>query len=81
VQSDVHLLVHDELLVSVEPFANGQPLVGAFALERKLDGNNVAILPDSVAGFYRVVARTAGPTKITFSALNLSTTWSITVEP
>jgi hypothetical protein len=81
VQPDVHLLVHDELLVSVEPFANGQPLAGGFALERKFEGSSVAIVPDSVAGFYRVVARTAGPTKIVFSALNLTTTWSVEVEP
>jgi hypothetical protein len=81
VQSSVHLLVHDELLVTIEPFAKGQPLAGAFDLGRKIDGESVAIVPDSVAGFYRVVARKPGATRVTFEALNLTTTWSIEVEP
>jgi len=81
VQSSVKLLVHDELLVSVEAFANGQPLAGNFELARNLAGNSVAILPDSVSGFYRVVARSTGPTQLTFGALGLSTTWNIEVEP
>ncbi len=81
VQPAVRLLVHDELLVAVEPYANGQPLAGNFELARNLAGNSVALLPDSVTGYYRVIARAPGATQITFRALNLSTTWSIEVEP
>jgi hypothetical protein len=81
VQSSIKLLVHDEILVSIEPFANGQPLLGNFKLTRNLAGNSVAIVPDSVSGWYRVVARSVGATQITFSALGLTTEWTIEVEP
>jgi hypothetical protein len=81
VQSSIKLLVHDELLVSIEPFANGQPLLGTFKLANNLAGNSVAIVPDSVSGWYRVVARSPGTTTIKFGALGLSTDWTIEVMP
>jgi hypothetical protein len=81
VQPAIKLLVHDELLVAVEPFANGQPLAGNFELTRTLQGTSVAIVPDSVSGWYRVVARAPGVTQVRLGALGLSTDWSIEVEP
>ncbi len=81
VQSSVKLLVHDELLVSVEPFAKGQPLIGNFKLETTVAGNSVAIVPDSVSGFHRVVARSPGPSQVKLAALGLSTEWTIEVQP
>lgn len=81
VQSSVKLLVHDELLVSIEPFAKGQPLIGSFKLENNVAGNSVAIVPDSVSGFHRVVARSPGASQIKFTALGLSTDWTIEVQP
>jgi len=81
VQSNVKLLVHDELLISIEPFAKGQPLIGNFKLENNVAGNSVAIVPDSVSGWYRVVARSPGPSQIKFTALGLSTDWMIEVLP
>jgi hypothetical protein len=81
VQKSIKLLVHDELLVSIEPFANGQPLLGNFKLVSNLAGNSVSIVPDSVSGFHRVVARSPGTTQIKLGALGLSTDWTIEVEP
>lgn len=75
------LLVKDEVLVSVEPYANGQPLAGNFELQRKLQGTSVGVVPDSVGGWYRIVARAAGTTEIAFTALGLSTSLSVEVEP
>lgn len=75
------LLVKDELLVSVEPYANGQPLAGNFDLQRKLQGTSVGVVPDSVGGWYRIVARAPGTTEVGFAALGLSTTLSVEVEP
>lgn len=49
------------LLVAIEPFAKGQPLLGTFELESSVAGNSVAIVPDSVSGWHRVVARSPGP--------------------
>jgi hypothetical protein len=81
VQNAVKLLVHDELLVSIEPFAKGQPLIGNFKLESNVAGNTVAIVPDSVSGFHRVVARSPGTSQIKLSALGLSIDWTIEVLP
>jgi len=81
VQSAVKLLVHDELLISVEPFAKGQPLIGSFKMESNVAGNSVAIVPDSVSGWHRVVARSPGPSQIKITALGLSTDWTIEVQP
>ncbi|MBI2395516.1 MAG: hypothetical protein HYV09_38475 [Deltaproteobacteria bacterium] len=81
VQSSIKLLVHDELLVSIEPFAKGQPLLGSFKLEPNVSGNTVAIVPDSVSGWHRVVARSPGPSQVKFSALGLTTDWAIEVMP
>lgn len=81
VQGKVHLLVRDELLVSVEPFANGQPLAGNFELTRTLQGTSVAILPDAVSGWWRVVARAPGVTQVRFGALGLVQDWTVEVEP
>jgi hypothetical protein len=81
VQPSFTLLVRDEILVSIEPFANGQPLLGNFKLVRDLQGSSIAIVPDSVSGWYRVVARAPGTTRVVFNALNLSTTLTIEVEP
>ena len=81
VQSSIKLLVRDELLVSVEPFAAGQPLLGNFELTRTLQGASVAIVPDSVSGWYRVVARAPGTTQLRLGALGLSVDWTIEVEP
>ncbi len=81
VQPEVTLLVGDEVLVSVEPFQNAQPLLGNFDLQRTIVGDSIAIVPDPVGGLYRVVARGEGPATITFEALGLSTAWQIEVLP
>jgi len=75
------LLVKDEILVAVEPYANGQPLLGNFELQRKLQGTSVAIVPDSISGWYRIVARAPGTTEINFVALGLSAPLTVEVEP
>jgi len=81
VQSSIKLLVRDELLVTIEPYANGQALLGNFKLGNNVAGNTIAIVPDSVSGFHRVVARSPGTTTITFSALGLTSDWTIEVLP
>lgn len=80
VQPSSQLLIGDEILVAVEPFANGQPLLGNFELQfSSSDPAAVAIVPDPVGGWYRVVARSAGTATITFVALGLDVTWHIEV--
>jgi hypothetical protein len=81
VQDAVTLLVGDELLISVEPYAGGQALVGTFELHRLVTGDAVSVVPDPVGGWYRVVARQAGKAKIELKALGLTRSWSIEVKP
>lgn len=81
VQDEISLLVGDEILVSVEPYAAAQPLLGNFELERTIDGESVSLVPDSVGGWYRVVARAPGDSTVTFSALGIEKTWQIEVLP
>lgn len=81
VQREIQLLVGDEILVSIEPFASAQPLLGNFALERAVTGTAVAIVPDPVAAWYRLVAREAGASAVTFSGVDLETTIDIEVLP
>ena len=81
VQPEIQLLVGDELLVSIEPYAAAQPLLGNFALERAVTGTAVAIVPDPVAAWYRLVAREAGASTVTFSGVELETTIDIEVLP
>jgi hypothetical protein len=81
VQPAATLLVGDELLVSVEPYAGGQALLGNFTLERTLSGDAVAIVPDSIGGWYRVVARKPGKATLEFGALNKTARWEIEVLP
>jgi len=81
VQREIQLLVGDEILVSIEPFAAAQPLLGNFALERAVTGTAVAIVPDPVAAWYRLVAREAGQSTVTFSAVELETSIAIEVLP
>ncbi len=81
VQREIQLLVGDELLVSVEPYADAQPLLGNFALERAVTGTAVAIVPDSVAAWYRLVAREEGQSTVTFTGVDLETSIAIEVLP
>lgn len=82
VQPSAQLLVGDELLVSVEPFANGQPLLGNFELAyASTQPGIVQIVPDPVGGWYRVVARTPGRARIDFAALDKTVTWELEVLP
>jgi hypothetical protein len=81
VQAMSQLLAGDEILVAVEPFANGQPLLGNFDLQYGTTASPVAIVPDPVGGWYRVVARQAGAATITFHALDLDATWKLEVLP
>lgn len=81
VQPQVTLLVGDEVLISVEPYANAQPLLGNFVLDRTINGDAVAVIPDAVGGLYRVVARSEGVATITFGALGLQSVWDIEVLP
>jgi len=81
VQREIQLLVGDEILVSVEPYAAAQPLLGNFALEREATGTAVAIVPDPVAAWYRLVARETGSSTVTFSGVDLQTSIDIEVLP
>lgn len=81
VLDNVKLLVGDELMVSVETFGQGQALLGNYVLEYNVTGSNVAIVPDPVGGWYRIVARTAGPATVTFEALGLKKVWTMEVLP
>jgi hypothetical protein len=82
VQPSSQLLSGDEILLAVEPYANGQPLLGNFDLHYTSSNTAVVqIVPDPVGGWYRVVARMAGHALVTFSALDLETTWDLEVLP
>jgi hypothetical protein len=81
VQPTSQLLVGDEIFIAVEPYANSQPLLGNFELTYDSDTDAVAIVPDPVLAWYRVVARTAGVAHLTFSGLGLDATWDIEVLP
>jgi hypothetical protein len=81
VQDEAQLLVGDEILVAVEPYADAQPLLGNFALQRDVVGDAVAVVPDPVGGWYRVVARTPGTATVSFSGLGIEATWQIEVLP
>jgi hypothetical protein len=82
VQPSAQLLVGDEILVATEPFANGQPLLGNFELAyTSSDHTVVQIVPDPVFGWYRIVARGAGHSTVTFSALDIVTTLELEVLP
>ncbi len=81
VSNDVKLLVGDELLVSVETFGKGQALLGNFLLDYEVTGSDVSVVPDPVGGWYRIVARKAGASTLTFKALGLTESLSIEVLP
>jgi len=81
VQNQVQLLVGDEILVAVVPYANVQPLLGSYTLVRDIVGDSVAMVPDPVGGWYRVVARTPGASTIVFSGLGIEARWEIEVLP
>jgi hypothetical protein len=82
VQPSSQLLAGDEILIAIEPFANGQPLIGNFTTSFGTTEPAVAqIVPDPVGGWYRVVARGAGRATISFAALGRDTSWQIEVLP
>jgi hypothetical protein len=82
VQPSSQLLAGDEILVAVEPFANGQPLLGNFDLSYvSTNPSTVQIVPDPVGGWYRVVARAPGRARIDFTALGNAATWDLEVLP
>jgi hypothetical protein len=81
VHDTVTLLKGDELLISVEPYAAGQPLLGQFELKRSVDGDAVRVVPDAISAWYRIVALKAGQAKIELEALGLKQCWSIEVLP
>jgi len=81
VHHTVTLLQGDELLISVEPYAAGQPLLGQFELKRSVDGDAVRVVPDAISAWYRVVAVKPGQAKIELEALGLKQCWSIEVQP
>jgi hypothetical protein len=82
VQPSSQLLVGDEILVALEPFANGQPLLGNFDLTfGTTNASAVQIVPDPVGGWYRVVARAPGRGRIDFAALGITAAWDVEVLP
>ncbi len=82
VQASSQLIVGDEILVAVEPFADGQPLLGNFDLAfASTTAPVVTIVPDPVGGWYRVIARSAGTAKVSFAALGLDVSWNLEVLP
>lgn len=81
VQERAQLLVGDEILVSVETYGGGQALLGNYPLTYTASSNAVRIVPDPVAGWYRVVAREAGTASLAFEALGMKKTWALEVLP
>jgi hypothetical protein len=81
VQDSVELLTGDEILVAVEPYAKAQPLMGTFEMVHSVDAAAVAIVPDPVAAWYRIVARAAGSATVVFSGLGVEKRWAIEVLP
>jgi len=81
VQSQVTLLVGDEVLIAVEPFRGAQPLLGNFPLQRTISGDAAILVPDAVGGLYRLVARQPGEANVTLSGLGLTAAWAIEVLP
>jgi hypothetical protein len=81
VQPTAKLLVDDEILIAVEPRAGGQPLLGNFTLETTASGSSIEILPDPVAGWYRVIATAPGASTLTFEGLGAQVDWAIEVLP
>jgi len=82
VQPASQLIVGDEILVAVEPFADGQPLLGNFDLVfASTAAPVVTIVPDPVGGWYRVIARSPGMANVSFAALGLDVSWQIEVLP
>ena len=81
VQDEVTLLTGDEVLIFVEPFANAQPLMGNFSMTRTQEGTSIAVVPDVVGGLYRVVARAAGHSSVTFHGLGMDQLWQVEVLP
>jgi hypothetical protein len=75
------LLVGDEVLVAVLPYHDGQALMGSFGMTRDVTGDAVAIVPDVVSAYYRVVARAEGTSTLTFTALGLEAVWALEVLP
>ena len=73
VQPSSQLLVGDEILVAVEPFADGQPLLGNFELQcsPSTARSGLTIVPDPVVGWYRVMARIGRLATVSFAALGL----------
>jgi hypothetical protein len=81
VQTMSQLLVGDEIFVAVEPYTNGQALLGNFAMQYTSSSSAVAIVPDPVAAWYRVVAREPGMATVSFAALGQTAAWQIEVLP
>lgn len=81
VQEEATLLVGDEVMVFVAPYADEQLLLGNFPLERTVDGTAVAMVPDVVSNLYRVVARNPGFSTLTFYGLGIDVAWDIEVLP
>lgn len=81
VAESVKLLPGDELLVSVETYGKGQALLGNYLLKYEVSSAHVAVVPDAVDGWYRIVARDAGPATVTFDALGLKKLWTMEVLP
>ncbi|MCW5803042.1 MAG: hypothetical protein KIT31_11705 [Deltaproteobacteria bacterium] len=82
VQPSSQLLPGDEVLIAVEAYANGQPLLGRYELAyATTDPAAVQILEDPVFGLYRVIARRPGSAKLSFAALGLDVAWDVEVLP
>jgi hypothetical protein len=81
VQDSVKLLVGDEILVSIETYSKGQALLGNYPLKYDVTATKIAVVPDPVGGWYRVVAREAGAATISFEALGLKKDWALEVLP
>jgi hypothetical protein len=81
VQPSSQLLVGDEILVAVEPYGNGQALLGNFQMQYTSSSPAVAIVEDPVAAWYRVVARQPGMATVSFAALGKTAAWQIEVLP
>lgn len=79
--SDVGLVVGDELRVFAAPLKRDAPLVGADDGEWTVEGTAVLLLRDGQRGRRRLVARSPGPAKVAVQAFGLRTTLSVEVLP
>lgn len=75
------LVVGDDLIISVEPFAADQQLVGDFDVQWSSGEHVLTVFPAGVEDWYRLRALSPGKVNLTAEALGLSTKLEVEVLP